>query len=65
MLVLYYLHKQTHTQEIGKMKMTNQEIVNTIRELMEKYNEYRTKWVAENGSDEGFDTWFTGQVYNK
>ena len=42
------------------MKQT--EAAKTIKELMEKYNEYRAKWIAQNGNDEGFNAWFTGQV---
>ena len=35
-----------------------------IRELMDRYNEYREKWIATFGNDEGFDPWFTDQVRN-
>lgn len=35
---------------------------NTIKELMDRYNEYRAKWVGFHGTDEGFHTWFTAQV---
>ena len=34
----------------------------TIRELMNKYDQYRDWWMNENGSDEGFDGWFTKQI---
>ena len=34
----------------------------TIRELMNKFNEYRAKWVATYGNDNGFNDWFTKQV---
>lgn len=37
----------------------------TIRELMSKYDAYRAKWIAKNGSDKGFKEWFTGQVIKK
>ena len=33
-----------------------------FEELMTKYNENRAKWIKLNGSDEGFDEWFTSQV---
>jgi len=39
--------------------MKNKEI---IKELMEKYNEYRQKWIKKNKNDFGFDTWFTQQI---
>ena len=42
--------------------MNSQEIKNTVKELMSKYNEYRAKWVAEYGNDKGFNKWFTAQV---
>ena len=34
----------------------------TIKELMEKYDQYRDWWMNENGSDGGFDGWFTKQI---
>lgn len=34
----------------------------TLRELMTAFNVYRAKWIDENGSDEGFNDWFTQQV---
>ena len=33
-----------------------------IAEILGKYIEYRERWIKENGSDKGFDTWFTKQV---
>ena len=33
-----------------------------IRELMSKYNEYRSRWIAQYGSDKGFNEWFSAQV---
>lgn len=33
-----------------------------FKELMEKFNDYRTKWISHHGSDEGFNEWFTKQV---
>jgi len=35
---------------------------NLIKEVMEMYNTYRTKWIKENGSDHGFNEWFTYQI---
>jgi len=34
----------------------------TIKELMEKYNEYKNHWIEVYGTKEGFDEWFTQQV---
>ena len=34
----------------------------TIRELMDSYDECRERWINQYGTDEGFDTWFTEQV---
>lgn len=39
-----------------------QHIAETIRELMARYDEYREKWIAEHGSENGFHEWFTVQV---
>ena len=33
-----------------------------LKEMMEKYNENREKWVAQFGTDDGFNEWFTSQV---
>lgn len=33
-----------------------------IRELMEKYDAARAAWMAEYGTDDGFDAWFTSQI---
>ena len=33
-----------------------------IAELMAKYDDNRTKWVALRGNADGFDAWFTQQV---
>lgn len=34
----------------------------TIRELMNKYNEYRVRYIRQYGTSIGFDAWFTTQV---
>jgi hypothetical protein len=34
----------------------------TLREIMAAYDEYRTKWIEQNGSDAGFNEWFTKQI---
>jgi len=39
--------------------MTNPQ---AIQELMNKYEEYQIKWIAEYGDSQGFDKWFTAQV---
>ncbi len=33
-----------------------------IKELMDKYNEYRTKWIAFHGNDKGFNDWFSTKI---
>lgn len=33
-----------------------------FRELMAKFNEFRAKWIAAYGTDEGFNEWFSKQV---
>lgn len=33
-----------------------------IRELMEQYDSRKAEWIKTNGTDAGFDTWFTKQV---
>jgi len=42
--------------------MNNNEIRNTLREMMNAYNAKRAKWIEIKGTDEGFDKWFTKQV---
>ena len=32
-----------------------------LKELMDKYNESRPRWIAVYGSDKGFDQWFRNQ----
>jgi len=31
-------------------------------ELMNKFDENRKQWIAQKGSDKGFNEWFTSQV---
>jgi len=38
------------------------ELQKTFKEVMDKYDEYRVKWIAQFGTDDGFDNWFTKQV---
>ena len=33
-----------------------------LKEMMEAYNENRERWVAQFGTDEGFNEWYTMQV---
>jgi len=33
-----------------------------IKEMMEKYNENRARWIAEFETDEGFHEWYTEQI---
>ena len=34
----------------------------TLKEMMDKYSEYRAKWIGEYGNDQGFNEWFTKQI---
>ena len=34
----------------------------TLREIMQEWDTNRARWIASNGSDEGFGAWFTDQV---
>jgi hypothetical protein len=40
-------------------KMTTTEL---LKELMEKYDEYRSKWIEMFGNDTGYNEWFTKQI---
>lgn len=42
--------------------MTTAEMIAALRELMDAYDAGRAAWVAEYGTDAGFDAWFTAQV---
>ena len=43
-------------------KMTDSEIREGLRELAIKYNELRARWIAQFGSDMGFNEWFSAKV---
>jgi hypothetical protein len=34
----------------------------TLKEMMQKWNEARAAWILANGNDIGFAEWFTAQV---
>jgi hypothetical protein len=36
--------------------------VNPLKELMDRYDEYREKWVARFGSPIGYDDWFRRKI---
>lgn len=36
-----------------------------LKELMEKYNQYRELWIIKYHTDYGFNEWFTKQVNGK
>ena len=36
-----------------------------IKELMQKYDEKRQQWIRRFGNDEGFDKWFTRQIFRR
>ena len=42
--------------------MTREEMAKALVELMNKFDEYRAKWIAEFGNDEGFGEWFFTQA---
>lgn len=42
--------------------MTNEQIRETIREMMAAYDAKRAEWIEMNGTDAGFDAWFSGQI---
>ncbi len=33
-----------------------------LRELLTRWDEYRAKWIAAYGNDDGFSAWFSKQV---
>lgn len=37
-------------------------MTDTIRELMNAYDEYRARWISRFGTEDGFNDWFTQQV---
>jgi ribosomal protein L37E len=43
--------------------MNNTEARETVKELMKQYDMHREEWVKAQGDDEGFNDWFTDQVY--
>lgn len=45
-----------------ELKSRDNHFAKTLRELMEKFDEYKDKFEAENGTVEGFPAWFTKQV---
>jgi len=42
--------------------MNSKELLATIKEVMQKYDELRRQWIEMNGSAAGFDEWFTKQL---
>ena len=34
----------------------------TFKEIMARYDEKRAQWIADYGTDKGFNEWFTRQV---
>tara|TARA_B100001029_G_scaffold173376_1_gene172204 strand:- start:341 stop:496 length:156 start_codon:yes stop_codon:yes gene_type:complete len=49
--------------ETKTTKQTNN-AAETLREIMAAYNTNRAAWIAETGSEAGFDKWFYDQIYN-
>lgn len=49
---------------MNERNKTNKE-TETLRELMAAYDTNRAKWIAENGTDAGFNNWFTEQVIGR
>ena len=48
-----------------KKAMSKTEFKATLREVITKYNKYRTKWIKQYGTAKGYDAWFTQQVKGK
>ena len=46
----------------GLETMTAEEGRAIIKEIMDAYDHYRKLWIDKNGTDEGFDTWFSKQT---
>ena len=42
--------------------MPKDEFAEAFVELMTKFDENRARWIVQNGTDEGFNEWFTSQV---
>lgn len=42
--------------------MNNKFDAKTFKEIMDKFNEYREKWINKFGNDYGFNEWFNIQV---
>ena len=42
--------------------MEKQTLGQTLEEIMDRYDEYREKWIQVNGNDEGYNKWFSTQV---
>ena len=61
----------TDIQRIAIDRMAQQEGWSTteqktaIKELMQKYGEKRQQWIERFGNDEGFDKWFTQQIFGR
>ena len=42
---------------------TTPTLAETFKEVMDRYEEYRQKWIAVNGDDiEAYNKWFTEQI---
>ena len=42
--------------------MPKDEFAEAFVELMTKFDENHAQWIVQNGTDEGFNEWFTSQV---
>lgn len=43
-------------------KEWSKEDVDSFREIMEKFNEARARWLQKYGNDDGFNEWFNHQL---
>lgn len=44
--------------------MTNEECAEVVAELLEIWNTYRARWIADFGDARGFSNWFTAQLFS-
>lgn len=46
-----------------KIKTNRNEQAKAIIETLKQYDHYRKNWIKMNGSDQGFDEWFTRKIF--
>ncbi len=48
-----------------RQAMTKAAFCKALRELMQRYDKYKAQWVADFGSVQGYDAWFTSKTIGK